>query len=90
MTVFVIENAPDRLRGELTRWILEIKPGVFAGRISALVRDFLWKKILSESPSLDAIQLYDYACEQGFRIKMTGEPKRHVIDLEGIQCIEIS
>lgn len=90
MTVFVIENAPDRLRGELTRWLLEIKPGVFAGRVSALVREQLWNKVLDERPYLSAIQLYSYNCEQGFRIEMTGEPKRHVVDLEGIQCIEIS
>ena len=90
MTVFVIESAPDRLRGELTRWFLEIKPGVFAGKVSAMVRNRLWDKVLAETPPLNAIQLYDYGCEQGFRIEMTGEPKRHVIDLEGVQCIEIS
>ena len=90
MTVFVLECAPERLRGELTRWLLEIKPGVFAGKVSALVRQALWNKVLEEEPPLSAIQLYDYGCEQGFRIEMTGEPKRHVIDLEGIQCIEIT
>ena len=33
MVVIVIDNAPEKLRGELTRWLLETKPGVFVGKI---------------------------------------------------------
>ena len=32
MIVLVIDNAPLKLRGELTKWLMEIKPGVFAGK----------------------------------------------------------
>ena len=42
MLVMVLENVPPSLRGELTRWLIEPRPGVFVGHVSALVRDRLW------------------------------------------------
>lgn len=32
MVVLVIENSPLKLRGELTKWLMEVKPGTFAGK----------------------------------------------------------
>lgn len=87
MVVIVIERAPLKLRGEMTRWLLESKPGVFVGNISALVRDKLWKKICEDENELSAIIIYSAANEQGFRMEMTGEPQRRVVDIEGIQLI---
>ncbi len=88
MVVIVLEKAPERLRGELTRWILETKPGVFVGKISALVRDKLWKKICDEEPSVSAVIIYSDSTEQGFSMRMNGEPQRQVIDMEGLQLIK--
>ena len=34
MTVIVLDCAPESIRGELTRWFLELKPGVFAGKVN--------------------------------------------------------
>lgn len=45
MVVFVLENVSNSLRGELSRWLFEIKAGVFTGKISALVREELWHYI---------------------------------------------
>lgn len=87
MVVIVIEKAPLKLRGEMTRWLLETKPGVFVGNISAMVREKLWKKICEDEIALSAIIIYSAANEQGFRMEMTGEPQRRVIELEGIQLI---
>ena len=42
MVVMLLEKVPTSVRGELTRWLLELRPGVFVGNISALVRDKLW------------------------------------------------
>ncbi|MCD6345555.1 MAG: type I-E CRISPR-associated endoribonuclease Cas2, partial [Anaerolineae bacterium] len=44
MVVMILEKVPVGVRGELTRWLLEIKTGVFVGHISARVRDKLWEK----------------------------------------------
>ncbi len=42
MVVMLLEKVPTTVRGELTRWLLELRAGVFVGNISALVRDKLW------------------------------------------------
>ena len=45
MVVLVLERVPTSLRGELTRWMLEPKAGVFVGTMSAFVREQLWEKV---------------------------------------------
>lgn len=45
MTVLVLENVSPSLRGECTRWLLEVKAGVFLGTISAAVRERLWEMV---------------------------------------------
>lgn len=41
--VLVTSAAPPGLRGELTRWLLEIAPGVYVGHLSARVREKVWE-----------------------------------------------
>lgn len=41
--VLVTSAAPPGLRGELTRWLLEIAPGVYVGNLSARVREKVWE-----------------------------------------------
>jgi len=89
MVVIVMENAPESLRGELTRWLLETKAGVFVGKISAIVRDKLWERIVERQFEGGALLLYNAANEQGFAFKLHGNPRRTVIDLEGVQLIKV-
>ena len=44
MIVMILEKVPVRLRGELTRWLIEPRQGVFVGHINAMVRERLWEK----------------------------------------------
>ena len=88
MTVVVIENASSKLRGELTRWLLETKPGVFVGKVSAIVREKLWEKVCQDTQSAGALLLYNADTEQGFKIEMYGDPQRSVIDFDGVQLIK--
>ena len=44
MVVIILEKVSASLRGELSRWLIEPKPGVFIGHVSAMVRDKLWEK----------------------------------------------
>jgi CRISPR-associated protein Cas2 len=48
MLVIVLENAPPRLRGHLTRLFLEIRAGVYIGDFSIRVRERIWKTIQEE------------------------------------------
>ena len=44
MIIIILENVPVGLRGELSRWMLEPKSGVFVGNMTARIRDLLWDK----------------------------------------------
>lgn len=57
MVVFVLENASEKLRGILTRWMIETKPGVFVGSLNPLVRDKLWDMIPEHDPK-GALMIY--------------------------------
>ena len=46
MVVLVVTGCPAGLRCHLTRWLLEISPGVFVGVMSARVRDLLWDRVI--------------------------------------------
>lgn len=63
MVVFLKEKVPLSLRGEITRWMLELKPGVFVGNISALVREKLWETICQKLKDGAAMLLHSAANE---------------------------
>ena len=89
MCVIVMDNASSGLRGELTRWLLEVKPGVFVGKTSAAVREKLWEKVQRDADADGALLLYSSDSEQGFRMELHGDPKRTIVDLDGVQLIKI-
>ncbi len=89
MLVIVMETASEKLRGELTRWLLEVKAGVFVGKASATVREKLWQKVQQDREVSGALILYSADTEQGFRFDLFGEPRRTVIDLDGLQLIKV-
>jgi CRISPR-associated protein Cas2 len=89
MTVIVLEKVPVGLRGELTRWLLEVASGVFVGTVSALVRDLLWKKVTEKSKKGRCIQVYRTNNEQGFQIRMHGDSKRSLLEIEGLTLVAV-
>lgn len=89
MVVLVMDRAPQNLRGELKKWLLEVKPGVFAGKISALVRQKLWDRVCKNHNVVGAVLLYSMNNEQGFSMEMHGNPYRKVVEINGLQLIAI-
>lgn len=90
MTVFVLDCAPDSVRGELTRWFLELKPGVFVGNVNVRIRELLWHRIVQLGQNTGAVMVYHASTEQGFEMRLHGEPRRQVIDIEGVQLIKVA
>ncbi len=88
MTLITMENVPESLRGECTRFLIEIKAGVFLGTISAAVRSLLWKKVKENAQSGAAILAYSYPNEQGFVLEMHGDPRRKIVDIDGLNLIQ--
>jgi CRISPR-associated protein Cas2 len=89
MTIMILERVPVSLRGELTRWMLEPRAGVFIGTLSGMVRDRLWEKVCKGMKDGAGILIYPAATEQEFAIRFCGETGRAVEDFEGLQLIRI-
>ncbi len=84
MTVIILTAVPPSgLRGHLTRWLMEVAPGVYVGRISARVRDALWDIILEMVRDGRALMVFSARNEQGLEIRNHGHSWEPV-DIEGI------
>jgi len=88
MVVLAAENLPEGERGEITRWLIEAKAGVFVGKVNSVIREKIWERVeLSKSPDSSALMIYPANTEQGFVIKMTGSPRRYTVDFEGLTFV---
>lgn len=72
MTVIVLTKVPPGLRGHLTRWLMEVAPGVYVGHVSARVRDSLWGIVLDMVADGRALMLFSARNEQGMEIRNHG------------------
>ena len=89
MVVMILENVPTSLRGELSRWLIEARSGVFVGHISAMVRDRLWDKCAKNSKAGGILQIWSTNNEQRFQMRMSGATSRRLMEMEGLQLIQI-
>lgn len=88
MVVFILENVRSSLRGEISRWLFEVKAGVFTGRVSALVREELWQLIEQKLGKGSAVMIYSTNNEQGFNARILGNPLRSLVDIEGVLLVK--
>ena len=89
MVVMTLEKVPAGVRGELTRWLFELRAGVFVGNVSGAVRDALWKMVCEKMRGGSSMLVHSAANEQGFAIRYAGETTRVVEDFEGLLLIRI-
>lgn len=83
----VLTAVPVGLRGFLTRWLLEIAPGVFVGRANPKVRDALWDRIVELCKDGRAIMVFSAKTEQDLDFRV----HRHdweVVDFDGLKLIK--
>lgn len=85
MVVLITKAVTPGLRGELSRWMLEVDAGVFVGTVPARIRDRLWDDLFWKLGSLgSAIMIYTSRTEQGFSIRTEGILDRTVLEAEGM------
>jgi CRISPR-associated protein Cas2 len=89
MVVIVLERVATSLRGELSRWMLEIRAGTFVGRVSAMVRDKLWDMVCEKSREGGCVMVYKTNNEQGFAFRLCGRISREVVDFDGMKLVRI-
>lgn len=86
MIVLTLTDCPISLRGDLTKWLVEINTGVFVGRVSARVRDNLWKRVVENVKNGRATLVYSTNNEQhmDFRIHHS---EYEIIDFDGLKLV---
>ena len=87
MVVLILERVPPSLRGDLSRWMIEAKSGIFLGRMIARLRDKLWAKAVAGSQGGACLQAWSSPGEQGFVVRTSGDTSRKVVDFEGLHLV---
>ena len=88
MLVIVTEAAPPRLRGYLSRWLLEVRAGVYLGRYSVRVREKLWKVVSDEIEEGNAVMAWSAGNESGFSFMTVGKNRRVPVDWDGFSLVK--
>ena len=84
-----MERAPASLRGELSRWMIEPRAGVFIGKVSAMVRERLWEKACKGAKGAGALLIYSSQTEQGFSVRSHGDTSRSLVSWEGLNLVHV-
>jgi len=89
VVLMILERVPTRLRGELSRWMIEPRAGVFVGTVSGMVRDKLWEMVCAGSEGGGCLMVHSSNTEQGFALRFFGVTSRLVEDFEGLGLVRI-
>lgn len=86
MVVITLTDCPAALRGDLTKWLLEINTGVFVGRVSARVRENIWERVKKFSKNGKATMVFRAKNEQHLDFKVYNS-EWEPIDFDGIKLM---
>jgi len=87
MLVTVVENAPPRLRGRLAIWLLEVRAGVYVGKVSRRVREVIWGQIEKGIEEGNAVMAWSTNTESGFDFMTMGANRRIPVEMDGIKLV---
>jgi len=79
-------DCPVGLRGDLTKWFLEIAAGVFVGQVSTRVRDEVWSRVKEHCKNGRAVLVYSTNNEQRLDFRVHGDTWEP-IDFDGIKLM---
>jgi CRISPR-associated protein Cas2 len=85
MWVIDLENAPERLRGTLARWGVEVRAGLYVGSAGVRMREAIWATVLREADATtSAVMIWDATGPQGFDVWTHGPNRREIVDADGL------
>lgn len=87
MLVIVLENAPPRLRGRLALWLLEVRAGVYVGKVSRKVREMIIKNVNHGIEEGNAVIAWSAANESGYDFLTVGKNRRMPIEFDGLKLV---
>ena len=86
MVVVTLTDCPPKLRGDLTKWLMEINTGVYVGKVSARIREMLWTRICEHLSQGRATMVYSTNNEQGMEFCVHNSSWKPV-DFDGLQLV---
>lgn len=87
MLVIVVENVPPRLRGRLAIWLLEVRAGVYVGKVSRRVREMIWSQVEAAMEDGNAVMVWSTNTESGFDFMTLGKNRRIPKEMDGIKLV---
>ena len=87
MLVIVVENVPARLRGRLALWLLEVRAGVYVGKVSRRVREMIWDTVAYAIGDGNAVMAWATNTESGFDFLTLGENRRMPKEMDGLRLV---
>ncbi len=87
MLVIVVENAPPRLRGRLALWLLEVRAGVYVGKVSRRVREMIWDTVDKGIEEGNAVLAWSTNTESGFDFMTLGVNRRIPKEMDGVKLV---
>lgn len=87
MLVIVVENVPPRLRGRLAIWLLEVRAGVYVGKVSSRIREMIWEQIEKGIEDGNAIMTWSTNMEAGFDFMTLGKNRRIPKEMDGVKLV---
>jgi CRISPR-associated protein Cas2 len=87
MLVIVVENVPPRLRGRLAIWLLEVRAGVYVGKVSRRVREMIWNTVALGLEDGNAVMAWATNTESGFDFVTLGANRRVPVEMEGLKLV---
>lgn len=87
MLVIVVENVPLRLRGRLGLWLVEVRAGVYVGKVSRRVREMIWDNLMQGVDNGNAVMVWNSNAESGFDFLTLGASRRIPIEMDGIKLV---
>jgi CRISPR-associated protein Cas2 len=87
MIVIVVENVPPRLRGRLGLWLVEVRAGVYVGKVSRRVREMIWDNLERGVDEGNAVMVWSSNTESGFDFLTLGANRRIPVEMDGIKLV---
>ncbi|MBL7989117.1 MAG: type I-E CRISPR-associated endoribonuclease Cas2 [Chlorobi bacterium] len=89
MTIYSLERSPQKLRGMLSRYCLEVRAGLFVGRLDARMRELLWEKVEQlATEKTSAVMIWRAMNEQGYEFRTFGSDRRMPVLVDGIWLVQ--
>ena len=87
MLVIAVESVPDRLRGRMGVYLIEVRAGLYIGNTSKRVREMLWEQVQFYCEEGNAVMAWSTNTESGFDFITIGKNRRMPVEFDGMKLV---